>query len=165
MRAVTSLIVVAAALVTTAQAPAGTAQPALRIERLSWLQGCWEMRSAQGTVEEQWMSPRGGTMIGVGRTVRNDRLVEYETVIVREDGGRLAYEAHPSGQPSAVFLSREAADAMVVFENPEHDFPQRVGYRHEGPDQLAAWIEGRSPGGQPRRIDFAYHRVPCPGPR
>ena len=155
---IVAAIAVAAATPVIAQQPAGVA-------RVAWLQGCWEMRSAQGTVEEQWMSPRGGTMIGVGRTVRNDRLVEYETVIVREDGGRLAYEAHPSGQPSAVFFSRGAADAMVVFENPEHDFPQRVGYRHEGPDQLAAWIEGRSPGGQPRRIDFAYHRVPCPGPR
>ena len=164
MRAVTSLIILAAAIVTAAQAPARAPQQPLRIERIAWLQGCWEMRSAQGTVEEQWMSPRGGTMIGVGRTVRNDRLVEYETVIVREDGGRLAYEAHPSGQPAAVFLSREIADAMVVFENPQHDFPQRIGYRHDGTDVLTAWIEGSSQG-QPRRIDFAYHRVPCPGPR
>jgi hypothetical protein len=155
------VVLIAAAIVTAVQISA-RAQQALRIDRLSWLQGCWEMRTPQGTVEEQWMSPRGGAMVGVGRTVRNDRLVEYEMVIVREDGGGLAYEAHPSGQPSAVFRSREITGAMAAFENQQHDFPQRIGYRQDGPDVLAAWIEGSSQG-QPRRIDFTYRRVPCPG--
>ena len=47
------------------------------IERLAWLQGCWEMVSPQRIVEEQWMSPRGGSMLGMSRTVRGDALVEY----------------------------------------------------------------------------------------
>ena len=152
---IVAAIAVAAATPVIAQQPAGVA-------RVAWLQGCWEMRSPQGTVEEQWMAPRGGAMIGVGRTVRDNRLVEYELVVVREQGGRLAYEAHPSGQPSAVFLSREITDAMVAFENAEHDFPQRIAYRRDGADRLAAWIEGNRQG-QSRRIDFAYRRVPCPG--
>jgi len=151
---------IGAAIVALAAMPAVAQQP--RVERLAWLQGCWEMPSPQGTIEEQWMSPRGGAMIGVGRTVRNDRLVEYELVIVREQDGRLAYEAHPSGQPSAVFPARELTDSTVVFENQEHDFPQRIGYRRDGPDLLTAWVEGRSQG-QTRRIDFAYRRVLCPG--
>jgi len=71
----------------------------------------------------------------------------------------LGYEAHPSGQPSAVFLSREITDSSVVFENAEHDFPQRVGYRRSE-SGVAAWIEGTVKG-QMRRIDFAYTRVPC----
>lgn len=162
MRFAGALLTVSA--LAAASAISVAAQQPVPIDRLSWLQGCWEMRSPQGTVEEYWMSPRGGAMIGVGRTVRNGRLVEYETVIVREDAGRLAYEAHPSGQPSAVFLSREITDATVAFENQQHDFPQRIGYRRDGPDVLAAWIEGSSQG-QPRRIDFTYRRVPCPGTR
>lgn len=152
---------IAAAMVIAA-AVSAIAQQSAGVDRVAWLQGCWEMRSPQGTVEEQWMAPRGGAMIGIGRTVRDDRLVEYELVVVREQGGRLAYEAHPSGQPSAVFLSREITDAMVAFENAEHDFPQRIAYRRDGPDRLAAWIEGTRQG-QSRRIDFAYRRVPCPG--
>jgi hypothetical protein len=138
-----------------AQAPTG-------IARVAWLQGCWEMSSPQRTVEEHWMSPRGKTMIGSGRTVRGDQLVEYELVILREQDDRLAYEAHPSGQPSAVFLSKTIGDSMVVFENPEHDFPQRVGYQRDRPDALLAWIEGTVKG-QPRRVEFAYTRAACPG--
>jgi hypothetical protein len=83
-------------------------------------------------------------------------------VVLREDGGQLAYEAHPSGQPSTVFLSKTVGDAEVLFENPAHDFPQRVGYRRAGPDALHAWIEGTR-NGQPRRVEFSYRRVSCPG--
>jgi hypothetical protein len=82
--------------------------------------------------------------------------------VIRQQGTQLAYEAHPSGQPSAVFLSRDLSDSMVVFENLQHDFPQRVGYQRTTPDTLSAWVEGADKG-QNRRIDFPYRRVPCPG--
>ena len=72
------------------------------IERVAWLAGCWRAESKHRTVEESWMAPRGGSMIGVSRTVRGDSLFEYELVVVREKGGALAYHAHPSGQPAAV---------------------------------------------------------------
>jgi len=137
-------------------------KPAVAIDRVAWLQGCWESVTPQRTVEENWMSPRGRSMIGVGRTVRGDRLVEYELVVLREQDGRLAYQAHPSGQPSAVFLSKTVGDGEVLFENPTHDFPQRVGYRRDGPDALLAWIEGTR-NGQSRRVEFPYRRVACHG--
>jgi len=101
-------------------------------------------------------------MLSMARTVRGDKLVEYELVVVREQEGGLAYEAHPSGQPSAVFLSSSVGDALVVFENPEHDFPQRIGYRRNGSDELLAWIEGTH-NGKARRIEYPYRRSPCGG--
>jgi len=132
------------------------------IQRVAWLQGCWESVSEQRIVEEQWMAPRGTTMVGMGRTVRGNSLVEYELVVVREQAGRLAYEAHPSGQPSAVFLSQTISDASVMFENLQHDFPQRVGYQRTGSDALLAWIEGTQ-NGQLRRVEFPYRRAVCAG--
>jgi hypothetical protein len=134
---------------------------AATIDRVAWLQGCWEMASGGRTIEEQWTAPRGGVMLEVGRTVRDGRLVEYEFVVVREDGEQLAYEAHPSGQPPALFRSRDVGDRRVVSENPEHDFPQRVGYERKDADSLAAWIAGTM-NGRERRVDFAYLRVACP---
>jgi len=131
------------------------------VDRVAWLQGCWEVASNGRTIEEQWTAPRGGVMLETGRTVRDGRLVEYEFVVLREDGDRLAYEAHPSGQPSAVFHARELTDGRVVFENPDHDFPQRVGYERRGAETLAAWIEG-TVSGRDRRVDFLYGRVACP---
>ena len=130
-----------------------------RVEQVAWLAGCWEDSTAQRTVEEQWMAPRGHTMLSAGRTTRGDTVVAYEMVLIREQGGQLAYEAHPSGQPSAVFLSRTISENEVVFENLQHDFPQRVGYRRDG-DSLRAWIEGPR-NGQTRRVEFRYRRVAC----
>jgi hypothetical protein len=138
-----------------AQAPTG-------IARLSWLQGCWERTTGQRTVEEQWMAPRGKTMMGMSRTVQGDRVLEYEFLILREQGDQLAYEAHPSGQPTATFVSKTIDEKMVVFEDPAHDFPQRVAYRLDGPDALTAWIEGTTKG-TPRKVEFAYKRAACPG--
>lgn len=147
------LLVLAATVQASLQSPIG-------VERLAWMTGCWETKSAQRTVEEHWLAPRGQTMLGMGRTVRDGRTTEYEFVVLEKRDDRLAYEAHPSGQPPAVFLSREVGEDSVVFENAQHDFPQRVGYQQRGPDSLLAWIEG-SQDGRLRRVEFQYQRVPC----
>jgi hypothetical protein len=132
------------------------------VQRLGWLQGCWRIDAGTRIVEEQWSAPRGGTLLGSARTVRDGKTVEHEFVIVREAAdGRLAYEVSPSGRPVTVFTSISLDDAAIVFENLQHDFPQRVAYQRKG-DDLLAWIEGpakNSPG--QRRIEYPYRRVAC----
>jgi hypothetical protein len=132
-----------------------------RIEQVAWLQGCWQMEANGRVVEEHWMAPRGGVMLSMGRTVRDGKLVENESVVLREQDGRLAYEAHPSGQPSAVFMSTTIDASTAIFENPAHDYPQRVGYKRDG-DALLAWIDGMA-NGKSRRVEFPYRRVACGG--
>jgi hypothetical protein len=150
----------AAALCAAVGAGAAMQTP-ITVEQVGWLAGCWEHVTLQRRVEEHWMAPRGHTMLSAGRTISGEKLVEYEMVLIREEDGRLAYESHPSGQPSAVFLSRTVGAQEVVFENLQHDFPQRIGYKRDG-NALLAWIEG-SRNGQTRRVEFPYTRVACPG--
>jgi hypothetical protein len=155
----------AAALSLTAALPAATpsgASDAGSLERLRWLAGCWEARSPQRLVEEQWMAAQGHCMIGVSRTVRGDSLAEYELVVLRERSGHLTYEAHPSGQATAVFTATSVTDTSVVFENPEHDFPQRVMYTRIGSDSVLARVDGVI-GGRNRAVDFRYARGRCGG--
>jgi hypothetical protein len=73
----------------------------------------------------------------------------------------LLYEAHPSGQPPATFVATVANADSVIFAAPEHDFPQRVGYRRIGRDSVLGWIDGTVRGAR-RRIEFPYRRVTCP---
>ena len=140
--------------------PSFAGQNPVRVEQVGWLTGCWEMSVPQRTIEEHWLPPRGGTMLGMGRTVKDGRTVEYESIVIRIENGRLAYEAHPSGQASAVFLASQITEGMVVFENLAHDFPQRVGYEQRGDDALLAWVEGTQ-NGRARRTEFPYRRVAC----
>ena len=102
-----------------------------------------------------------GTMLGMGRTRNARGLADYELTLIRQDSARLLYEAHPKGQPSSTFVARVANEDSVVFEAPEHDFPQRVAYRRVGRDSVLAWVEGTMRG-TTRRFEFPYRRVPCP---
>ena len=127
------------------------------LTRLAWLTGCWSLARPNGETEEHWMAPRGGTMLGMSRTIRNGKTVEHEFLQIRLDAGRLAYEARPSGhqQPTVFPLKTLEADA-VSFENPSHDFPQRIIYRRTA-DGVTARIEGTSEG-KTRGIDFPFVR-------
>jgi hypothetical protein len=112
--------------------------------------------------DEQWMAPRGRTMLGVSRTVRDDSvLVEVEQLQILEPNGRAVFHAQPSGQAPADFEARYVSDTLVTFENPQHDFPKRIIYRRRGTDSLVARIEGAH-NGRVRGIDFPYARVACP---
>jgi hypothetical protein len=140
---------------------AGDSNPDARVARVAWIAGCWELTSGTRVVEEQWTRPRGGLMLGVGRTVRGDSLIEYEQVRLFERDGHLVYAAAPSGQTPAEFVSTALSDSAVTFENLGHDFPQRVIYRHGRADSLLARVEGTSHG-KLRGVDFPYARVACP---
>lgn len=133
------------------------------VEQLGWLKGCWERRTARGAfIQEQWMAPRGGMMMGMARTFVRDTLREYEFVVIREVDGKVQYEAKPSGQPAATFPQKTLTDTLVEFEDPAHDYPQRIGYRKAGADSVIAWIDGTTSQGS-RRVEFPYARARCEG--
>lgn len=132
------------------------------VAQLGWLAGCLELRSGDRIVEEHRMAPRRGSMLGMGRTTTSKGLIEYELTLIQEKGGRIIFEARPSGQPSATFTAAAVGPDSVIFAAPEHDYPQVVGYRRNGADSVLAWIDGTA-GGKSRRVEFAYRRVPCPG--
>jgi hypothetical protein len=140
--------------------PAGLAQDAPTVAQVGWMAGCWEQSAGTRVIEEQWMRPRAGLMLGVSRTVVGDSLREYEQVALFERGGHLVYAATPARQAPAEFVSIAVSDSAVTFENPAHDFPQRVIYRRRGVDSLLARVEGLR-GGQLRGSDYPYRRVPC----
>jgi hypothetical protein len=136
-------------------------QPPRGTQQLAWLAGCWERTTATSVVEEQWMRPRAGVMLGVSRTTRRDTVVAFEQLRIFDRAGRTVYAALPSGQTLTEFETDATSDSAVTFENPTHDFPQRIIYRRRGADSVIARIEGVR-GGQVRGVDFPYRRVGCP---
>jgi hypothetical protein len=113
-------------------------------------------------VDEQWMTPAAGVMLGMSRARRGDRLTSIEFSLLRVVDGRVAYEARPEGQAVAVFPLATATADEVVFENTAHDFPQRIIYRRDGRDGLRARIEGPAAGGARTGVDYPFARVACP---
>lgn len=131
------------------------------LEELAWLTGCWASVGGEIGSVEQWMAPAGGTMLGMSRTVRNSQTVAYEYMQIRQsDDGRIEYTAMPSGQPAASFTLLGLSESEVVFENPGHDFPQRIIYRLKPGGRLEASIEGEL-NGQARALAFPMQSIPC----
>jgi len=107
------------------------------------------------------MPPAGGTMFAVSRIVQDGRTVAFEYLRIAEtDTHSLTLFASPSRQQPAQFDLTSLTKTEVVFENPEHDFPQRIIYRLSDEDHLLGRVEGQSDG-QLVAIDFPMTRVDC----
>jgi hypothetical protein len=131
------------------------------VASLAWLAGCWQSEQGEAGSGEHWLPPAGGTMFGVSRTVKNGKTVEFEFVQVRKNvEGQLVFIALPSGQKETTFVASAVGKDSVTFENPGHDFPQKVIYRLQPGDRLVARIEGTR-GGKFRGMDFPMKRVAC----
>ena len=158
-----ALFAITALAVTAAGASAYQSTQA-RTQAVTWMAGCWERATPRSVVNEQWMRPSGGLLMGMSRTVRRttagDSLREFEFLRIFERGGKLVYAAQPQGRPPTEFTEAQLTDSSITFENLAHDFPQRIIYRKR-PDSLVARIEGPR-GGQTQGIDFPYGKVACP---
>ena len=130
------------------------------IERMDWLAGCWKGGAGERVIEEQWMQPRAGLMLGIGRTAAGDRIQSYEQMRIEEEGERLVFTSKPLGKPEDSFRALPQVDEAMVFENLEHPFPQRIIYRRAPDGSLAARIEGKR-GDKVVGIDYAMRRVEC----
>lgn len=136
------------------------AQQKTTLDDLAWLSGCWENNRSGRISEERWTKPKGGMMLGTGQTLKDGKTSEFEFMRIHEDKGEIFFTAKPSGQPEASFKLISYAGGKAVFENPQHDFPQRVIYGKQPDGSLLARIEGEM-NGQKRGIDFPFKRAKC----
>ena len=133
---------------------------AATLDDLAWLTGCWRSEGDNRQITEHWMKPAGGDMLGVSHTVAEGKTREFEFMRIMQDAnGDIFFVASPSGQNEARFKLTLSRKTEARFENPNHDFPQRIIYRREG-DTLVGRIEGASKG-EERSVDFPLKRVSC----
>ena len=130
------------------------------LKNLAWLAGCWEGRQGQATIEEIWSRPAGGSMLGLGRTVKAGKTTAYEFMQFREENGSLVFLPQPGGGERTSFPLKDSFGEKLTFENKEHDFPQRVIYERKGPASLLAAIEGIYQGKE-QREEFQMIKVRC----
>lgn len=129
------LFMLLAATASAAPAPA-------HVDSLAWLSGSWASDSAGTRIEEHWMAPKGGEMVGMHRDVVRGHAVSFEFFRIVADSQGVAYLSSPRGRPVTRFGLKELTRRKVVFENAQHDFPQRVLYWLDEGGRLHARIEG-----------------------
>lgn len=103
----------------------------------AWLEGCWA--SAAGA-REVWSQPYGDRpfLFGYGlsrRTVDGvEEVVFFEQLRIEPNmSGGFDYVATPGGVGPTRFAGGETdGETRAAFEDPEHDYPQRIAYVREG---------------------------------
>ncbi len=115
--------------VSVATAPAQTPAP------LAWLAGCWQTQS--GGTRETWVAEPGGYLFGHAVTIRDGATVFFEHLRIEPPASgalsaSMTFVAYPRGGRPTRFAQTAEGPGWVRFENPDHDFPQRITYRRDG---------------------------------
>jgi hypothetical protein len=124
----------------------GAEPPLATLSAVAWLAGHWAGPALGGEAEELWSPPRAGSMMGMYRLVRDDKVVFYELLTLVEEGGSLVlrlkhFNSDLTGweekQKTVDFRLVGVAEGVVHFEG--------MSLRREGEDKLTVYlaIEGR----------------------
>ena len=136
------MMVVASALALVAASPLAAQTPAGGVHALAWMEGAWGGEKDGVVMEELWTGPRGGALLGLHRDVKGQRLLSWEFLRIQATEAGITYFASPRSAPPTPFKLVETGDKRAVFENKEHDFPQRILYWVDAKGALHARIEG-----------------------
>jgi hypothetical protein len=132
-----------------------------RLSDLGFMAGCWRGVTRSGTtIEEFYTAPASNIIIGTTRYVRDGRVVDFEFTRIDQTDSGAVITPHPKGVRSVSFAPRVVDSNRAVWENPTHDFPQRILYTRVSRDTLVARIEGRTPSGD-RSLEWRMTKTDC----
>ena len=116
-----------------------------QIEKADWLIGSWGNTTKEGILTETWTAQNDSILKGESYFVTGKDTVFSEKISLEQKGDSLFYipivKNQNEGKPVSFKLTA-ATDSQLVFENPKHDFPQKVTYTKVATDSLVAEISG-----------------------
>lgn len=131
-----------------------------QLSKTSWLIGTWQKQSAKGILTESWQQLDDSTFVGRSFFVNNGDTVSSEFIRLEHRNGKLYYIPTVADQNEGkpiIFTQTSLKDSSVTFENPEHDFPQKIYYQFQKPDSLIAEVSAMANGSQ-KSIVFRMER-------
>jgi len=149
-----SIALLALALSATVFCNAANAQ---KIDQLDWMTGTWAQVKESETVRESWLGPQGKLMVAVNLRHSSRRGTAFEFLRITETAAGLSYFGSPQGKAPVEFKVKEIGEKKVTFENPTHDFPQRILYWIATDGAMHARIEG-SIQGKERAMEWRFER-------
>jgi hypothetical protein len=103
---------------------------------------------------EEWNQLNDSTFSGKSYMITATDSIALESILLRKEGNDLYYIPIVKGQNNdqpVKFKLTSADGTSMVFENPSHDFPQKISYTLEGERSLMAEISGMMNGQQRSR--------------
>ena len=131
----------------------------MNIDNLKWLTGQWEGLQGKGVYHEEWELSENDELKGRAYMILKSEIVNVESLKIHVIDNSVYYTADVSHNPAPVsFRLTSHTDTLFVFENPEHDFPQKITYEKKDDNILIAVVEATR-NGNTRRIEYTLKRI------
>ena len=138
--------------------PQFQAESSSQLKNLNWLAGTWQNQGGVHNAFESWEIEDEQAMIGRGYVIKDGDTTISEMLQLEEKDGDIFYVATVAHNPGPVYFKLvKMSEQEFVFENAEHDFPNRIIYMRHGEDSVHVRIEGMGESGG-KKIDFMFVR-------
>ena len=130
------------------------------LAKADWLQGNWINESPDGNLTESWQKKNDSLYHGQSFYIKGKDTIHFESIVLSERKGIVVYSPTVQGQNNDApvdFKMTSATENQLIFENPGHDYPQKIKYTKITKDSLIAEISGNQLG-KPSTERFAMHR-------
>jgi hypothetical protein len=110
-----------------------------------WLLGNWENKSATGDLLESWKKVNDSIYDGESYFIKGKDTLHFEKIQMKQKGEALFYIATIRGQNNdkpVTFKHNDTIAKQLVFENPKHDYPQKIMYSQITKDSIIIQISG-----------------------
>jgi len=114
--------------------------------RFDWLVGKWEAKTKEGKFYEYWDKTALFTIEAKGGELVKKDTVFKELLTLIKINEHWCYVPTVGKQDPIIFALKESKNNKFVFENKEHDFPQRIIYELIDPTHFNARVEGKMNG-------------------
>jgi len=156
-------VLLCAAIPALAQAPAAPAPPSppAKIEQVAWLAGYWVGEGLGGQIEDIWMPPRDGVVLGAFRLTKPDGKGFYELFAVEEFEGSLRFVVKHFNPNWVGWEEKDQAVKLALRKIGENEASfGGVGFRREGNDNLLVDLTMRMKDGTTRTEVLRFKRRP-----
>lgn len=124
---------------------AQTTNPTIDINTFDFLIGKWETDFGKFKYYEKW-EKENNNLNGNGYRIKDGERFDGEKLLLINIHGYISYIATVGKQQPILFALVKSNDGNFVFENKEHDFPQRIIYQLINNDSVKVLTEGEIKG-------------------
>ncbi|MDR2009900.1 MAG: DUF6265 family protein [Bacteroidales bacterium] len=123
------------------------------LKTAKWLIGVWENKTDRGSIYEEWIKINDNELAGKSYVLKGTDTIVFETMRIVHEQEKVFYIPIVKGENNDLpvyFNSKLITGDKLIFENPEHDFPQVISYTRTGKKSLIAEISGINDGKEER---------------
>lgn len=120
-----------------------------KLNELSWLLGKWENKLGEGKIVENWNKTNDSVYTAESFFIKGKDTLHVEKIVLIQNNDDVFYIATVQGQnmnQPVEFKLNQENEGSFSFENPTHDYPQKIEYKKVTDSQMSATVSGKQEG-------------------